>query len=116
MNSRQKGKAGELELAKYLRERGFSSAARGQQFRGGADSPDVVGLPGHHIECKRVEALSLYAAYAQACRDAKEGAVPLVVHRKNGKPHHPLPWLAILSLDAYMALIKELEGYRANAA
>jgi Holliday junction resolvase len=112
INSRQKGKNGELELAKFLREHGFAEARRGQQFHGGADSPDCVGVPGHHIECKRVEALSLYAAYDQAVRDAGPGSVPLVAHRKNGTPHHPLPWLAILSLDDYLLMVRELEVLR----
>ena len=109
MNSRAKGKAGELELSKFFREHGFESAARGQQFKGSPGSPDVVGIPGHHVECKRVEALSLYDAYAQACRDAGSGSVPIVCHRRNGKPHHPLPWLAILSLDDYLLMVRELE-------
>jgi Holliday junction resolvase len=53
-NSRQKGKRGELEAAKYLRSLGFTSARRGVQYSGGPDSPDVVcdELPGVHIEVK----------------------------------------------------------------
>jgi len=55
MNSKRKGKRGELELAKKLKEYGFS-ARRGQQYSGiGGD--DVVGLDGVHIECKRAERL-----------------------------------------------------------
>jgi hypothetical protein len=38
MNSRNKGKRGELEAAKFLASEGFP-ARRGQQFSGGADSP-----------------------------------------------------------------------------
>ena len=45
--SRDKGKAGERELASKLREYGYD-ARRGVQFHGGPDSPDVVGLPGIH--------------------------------------------------------------------
>ena len=57
MNSKQKGKRGELELAKKLQEYGFE-ARRGQQYSGiGGD--DVVGLEGVHIECKRVEPLGV---------------------------------------------------------
>lgn len=111
INSREKGKRGELELAKYLREHGYD-ARRGVQYKGGPDSKDVVGLPGHHIECKRVEALSVYVALAQAQKDAGAGEVPLVVHRRNGKPNHPLPWLAILTLDDYLLLYRELEILR----
>ena len=61
VNSRAKGARGERELAEILRCYGFS-ARRGQQYRGGADSPDVMGLPGIHIEVKRVERLNIYDA------------------------------------------------------
>lgn len=116
MNANRKGKVGERELAEFLREHGFTSAARGQQFKGSPGSPDVVGLPGHHIECKRVEALSLYAAYEQACRDSGSGDTPLVAHRKNGTPHHPKPWLAILSLEDYLLLVRERDTLRNQVA
>lgn len=99
MNSRQKGKRGELELAAFLRERGIK-ARRGQQFKGGEGSPDVVtSLGGVHFECKRVEAGSLYEWLAQAQRDAGEN-MPVVAHRKNGKE-----WVAILTLDDLLSLI-----------
>ena len=58
MNSRNKGKIGELELAKLFRDHGFKSR-RGQQYCGTSGEADVTGLPGLHIECKRVERLNL---------------------------------------------------------
>ena len=58
VDSRNKGKVGERELAKKLREYGFE-ARRGQQYCGADGSADVVGLEGVHIECKRTERLSL---------------------------------------------------------
>jgi len=70
MNSKRKGKRGELELAKKLQEYGFNTR-RGQQYSGlGGD--DVVGLEGIHIECKRVERLNVYDAMEQAIKDAKQ--------------------------------------------
>lgn len=81
MNSRQKGKRGENELARVLREYGYDSH-RGVQYKGGQDSPDVVGLPLIHIECKRVEQLNIYEAYEQSKRDAGI-LIPVVMHRKN---------------------------------
>lgn len=109
INSRTKGKQGELELAKYLREHGYGEAKRGQQFKGGSDSPDVTGVPGVHLECKRTEALRLYDALAQAQRDAAPGAIPVVAHRPNKRA-----WVAILSLDDYLLMVRELEVLRAN--
>lgn len=58
MNSRNKGAAGERELAKVLKGYGYD-CRRGQQYCGANGDEDVVGLPGLHIECKRVERLNL---------------------------------------------------------
>lgn len=100
MNSRSKGAAGERELAQILRAHGFE-ARRGQQFSGANGDPDVIGIPGCHIECKRVERLNLSEAMAQSVRDAREGETPLVVHRKNREK-----WLVTLSLEDFIKLIK----------
>lgn len=103
INSRNKGKVGELELAEFLRERGFE-ARRGQQFHGGAGSPDVVtDIPDVHLECKRVEAGNLYTWLEQAKRDAAEGSIPVVAHRRNRKE-----WVAILPLDDFLKLMKRI--------
>lgn len=87
-------------MAAFLRSRGFD-ASRGQQFKGSADSPDVVcpDLAGFHIECKRVEAGNVYTWLAQAQRDAGD-KTPVVMHRKNGKD-----WVAILALDDLLKLL-----------
>lgn len=85
VNSREKGARFERTIANILKQRGFE-ARRGQQFSGANGDPDVVGLPGCHIEAKAVEKLELYKAYEQSCRDALEGEVPVVVHKKNRKP------------------------------
>ena len=100
MNSRRKGKEGELELAKVLREHGYETR-RGVQYKGGKDSPDVVGIEGLHIECKRVEALNIHAAMEQADRDCGEN-MPVVMHRKNGKP-----WLVTMHLEDFLRIWEE---------
>lgn len=100
VNACRKGKAGERELAQFLRELGVA-ARRGQQHAGGEDSPDVVAdLPGVHIECKRVEALALWPSIDQAARDAGPDKVPVVFHRPSRRP-----WIAILPADDLVRLI-----------
>ena len=69
INGKQKGKRGELELAEILRGYGYD-ARRGQQYCGASGDADVIGLPGIHIECKRVEALNIEKAMEQARHDA----------------------------------------------
>ena len=104
MNSRQKGKRGELELAKVLREHGYETR-RGQQYSGTETSADVVGLPGIHIECKRGENLNVYNALAQAIRDTGEsGDLPAVFHRKNNQP-----WLVTMRLDDWLKIFSGKE-------
>lgn len=100
MNSRNKGAVGERELANILREYGYE-ARRGQQFSGANGDADVVGLPGVHIECKRVERLNLDAAMDQAVRDAREGEIPAVFHRRNRQD-----WKVTLQLDDFVRLYK----------
>ena len=85
MNSKQKGNGGERELARLLREWGYDTR-RGLQYQGGQVEADVVGLPGLHIECKRVQGLDIKKAMAQSIRDAKEEEIPVVIHRENRKP------------------------------
>lgn len=95
MNSRAKGKRGELDAAKYLREvLGCPHARRSQQYCGTADSADIAeAIPGVHIEVKRTEALSLYTALDQAKRDCGDG-LPVVMHRRNRQP-----WVVIVEVD-----------------
>ena len=83
-NSISKGKRGEREWAKWLRDNAnCKDARRGQQYSGGQDSPDVVGgFPDTHAEVKRVEALNLSKAMAQAVADCGD-LIPYCAHRKN---------------------------------
>lgn len=102
-NSRQKGAAGERELARKLREYGYN-CRRGQQFCAANGDADVVGLEGIHIECKRVERLNIEDAVAQSVRDKKAGELSAVFHRKNNHP-----WLVTMPLDDWMRLYQDFE-------
>lgn len=106
MNSRAKGAGGERELAKKLREYGYD-CRRGVQYSGANGDADVVGLPGIHIECKRVERLNLEDAMAQSRRDAREGEIPVVMHRKTRSP-----WLVTMTLESWIELYREWEAGR----
>lgn len=101
INSRAKGAVGERELANILKENGFETR-RGQQFCGANGDADVVGLPHIHIECKRVERLIIEKAMNQSRNDAREGEIPVVMHRKNRQP-----WLVTMDLSEWLELYKE---------
>ncbi len=97
--SRNKGKRGELELSKFLSDRGFESR-RGRQYSGDESAPDVISTLPFHIECKYTEKISLYPVMEKAQQDA--GGQPVIIfHRKNNRP-----WLAILLANEFLKLIK----------
>lgn len=104
LNSRNKGAAGERELAGKLREYGYE-CRRGQQYCGANGDADVVGLPGIHIECKRVEKLNLYDALDQSVKDGKEDEIPTVFHRKNRRG-----WLVTMQLEDFMKIYGRYRG------
>lgn len=100
MNSRAKGASGERELAHELEKYGFKTR-RGQQYSGANGDADVEGVPGLHIECKRVERLNIQEAMKQSRRDARAGEIPVVMHRKNRDT-----WLVTIDLDNFMKIWK----------
>lgn len=102
VNSRQKGKRGELEWRDVLRAAGYTEARRGQQFAGGGDSPDVVGGPAWtHAEVKVRERHDPWAAMEQAEHDAGSGLVPYVAMKRNHKP-----WLVVLRAGDFLEMCK----------
>ena len=100
--SREKGKRGEREVARILKENGYD-ARRGVQYKGGQDSPDVIGLRGVHIEVKRTERLNLYDSISQSRIDSGED-MPVVMHRRND-----CEWLVIQPLEDWLKLYREWE-------
>lgn len=97
-SSQRKGAAGERELAALLREYGYSVERGGSLSFG--EVPDLTGLPGVHIECKRAEQLRPYDWMAQAERDAARfGGMPAVFFRRSRSP-----WLVVMKLGDWMGL------------
>ena len=97
--SQRKGRTGELELARILQNHGYDVHAGVSRSYG--SEPDLTGLPGVHIECKRVERLNVPEAMAQAARDSErfhDGA-PAVFHRRSREP-----WLVTMRLDDWLEL------------
>ena len=115
INSREKGKRGELEVANILRGYGYD-VRRGQQFSGANGDADVVGLPGIHLEVKRTERLNIDKALEQSVRDAyadglRQGCevLPAVFHRSNDdrkKDSTKGVWKVTMRLDDWMELFR----------
>lgn len=101
-SSQRKGRAGELELVKVLHEYGCESVKAGEAVSYGS-TPDLVGLPGIHIECKRAEQLRLSEWMKQAQRDAARfrDGVAVIFHRRNREP-----WMVTMNLDDFMKIYR----------
>ena len=101
-SQQRKGADGERELAAILRDHGYIITRGGSLSFG--ELPDLSGLPGIHIECKRVERLNIMAAMEQAVRDSEdfEDGAPTVFHRRNRSP-----WLVTMRLDDWLTLYGE---------
>lgn len=99
INSQNKGKKGELEFVKFLKNNNIE-ARRGQQYEGSSLSPDVVSSLPLHWEIKRKEKINLYEAIEKADEEKADGTIPVVAHRKNHKD-----WLVILKASDFMKLL-----------
>lgn len=104
INSKRKGKVGELEVVNLLKEKGLT-ARRTQQFSGKADgTSDVLceELNNFHIEVKRDEHLNIEKALQQSIRDSeKENTIPTVFHRKNKEE-----WKVTMRLEDWLNLVQ----------
>lgn len=97
--SQRKGADGERELAAVLREYGYEIKRGGSMSFG--EVPDLVGLPGVHIEVKRCEQVRLSEWMQQAERDShhfKDG-LPAVFHRRSREG-----WRVTMNLADFMRL------------
>lgn len=101
MNSKQKGKRGELEVAHLLKAHGYD-ARRGQQYNGADGSADVIGMPGYHVEVKRTERTEVEKWMNQARNDARLGEIPIVFHRRNKEV-----WKVILDAADFIKIISK---------
>lgn len=97
--SQKKGAAGERELAAILQEYGYDCTRGGSLTFGSV--ADVTGLPGIHIEVKRVEKLNVGEALDQSIRDSERmrDGLPALFHRRNRKP-----WLVTMRLSDWLKL------------
>jgi hypothetical protein len=105
INSRRKGKAGELEAAAELnRLLPHAHARRSQQHSGTESASDLIapGLPGLWLEVKRVQALNLHKTFEKSLEQCGDLA-PVVLHRKNGTD-----WLITFRLEDLHAFVRQV--------
>ena len=99
-SAQAKGRRGEIGLARYLQEKGFTDAQPGAPLNYGKEA-DITGISGLHIECKRHERLEINKWYEQAAADAErmQDGKPVVIFRQNRRQ-----WMIALSLADFLEL------------
>ncbi|MDV6376230.1 hypothetical protein [Deinococcus arenicola] len=117
VNSRRKGASAELEFAKALTALGHP-AERGQQRKGGEDSPDVIcpSLPRVHWEVKFYKTCQVFSPAMLKTWDAQARAdagarLPCVAHRWNGSRQ----WMVRALSDERGPYWQTLEDFIDNA-
>ena len=100
--SQRKGADGERELAALLREYGYTIERGGSCSFG--EAPDLSGLPGIHVECKRAEAVRLSEWMAQAERDAErfQDGAPAVFFRRSREP-----WYVTMKVEDWIRIYQK---------
>jgi hypothetical protein len=108
INSRNKGKNGELELCHTLKELFGWEARRSQQHCGNAGDADVVieGMPLAFPEVKRVEKLNVLTAMEKAMEQCQD-KTPLLFHRTN---RSKAGWLLTIRLHDLMNLLHMVDS------
>ena len=99
---REKGKRGERYVKNRINDRLDLEARRGVQYAGGPDSPDVVGLPGFHLEVKNVNRLDLHGAICQSYRDAADDEIPVVIHHRDRDR-----WYVTLDFEEFLGIYEK---------
>jgi len=96
VNSRAKGKRGELEAVSALKEHWpCPDVRRAQQFCGTEGHADLSNTPdGTHVEVKRYAKIAAVKWLEQAERDVQGPEVPIVLMRPNRDPE----WVVMFRL------------------
>lgn len=102
--SQAKGRRGEAELSHVLQGYGYD-VRPGEPLNYGKE-PDIVGLPGVHIECKRCQQLRIGEWMQQAAEDAKkfDDGFPVVFFRRNHEP-----WRVVMALPDWLQLYRSYQ-------
>jgi hypothetical protein len=107
INSRRKGKDGELEAAaEWNKVVPKAMARRSQQHSGTESSSDLIapGTPHLWLEVKRTQVINVQAVMEKAAEQCGE-LTPVVLHRKNDSD-----WLVTVRLDDLQKVVSQVKG------
>lgn len=107
INSRRKGKVGELEAAaEWNRLVPNAHARRSQQHSGTESASDLIapGTPHLWLEVKRTQAINLQAVMEKS-REQCGDLTPVILHRKNDTD-----WLVTFRLEDVQKFVSQVQG------
>lgn len=111
LNSQQKGKRFEREIAKRLSKSFDLDVKRTPQSGGMSFKGDIIALKGilseFHWECKNQESLNIWKAFKQSKSDCRIGKIPTVVFTKNFEDQY-----IALRFDDFENILLELDELR----
>ncbi len=109
--SKVKGNRGERQARDWWRNvLGLKDVSRGQQFRGGGDSPDIIGTLKFHTEVKVGNRTpSVYSAVRQCTHDCPANKFPLVQMRRDREQ-----WLFVMPEETFIHVMIRYMDYEEN--
>lgn len=111
VNSRAKGKRGELQARDMARKYWFAKdCIRAAQACGAWAADLLYALPGFNVEVKSYAKVAALNWYRQAQSDAQEGEVPIVLLTENGDSH----WYLLLDIQHTQEFIDAVTKNRAT--
>lgn len=107
--SQRKGRVAERELAAIFRANGIPAEPGAPESFG--STPDVTGVRGIHVECKRCEQLRLSEWVHQSEMDSQKfgDGLPCVFHRKSRES-----WLATMPMESWLQLYLRAMSCKCN--
>lgn len=104
VNSRDKGKRGELEVVRILKDHGFDARRSAQYCGNTGEAADITTNTNFHLEVKFRETTAIWDWIHQARDDHKAGTIPAVVFRKSRER-----WQITLDFEEFLEIIKVKE-------
>ena len=111
VNSRQKGKRGELQARNAARVHWFAKdCIRAAQACGAWAADLLYALPGFHVEVKSYKKVAALNWYRQAQSDRNEDELPIVLMTENGDSN----WYIILDIKHTQEFINAVQQNKAS--
>jgi hypothetical protein len=105
IDSRAKGKRGELQVVATFNRGGFNCWRTPNSGAFHHSPGDIRGIPGLHVECKDQKVLRIKEWIAQAEKDCEPGNIPVLVYKTA-----PGRWQVSMDLEDFVPVWRHRVG------